>query len=312
VRPEFINSLFELAMEEQVVEPYAFNIPVGQTNSISWPALDQYFTPASGQSATYGGVQVSRKGENTQRSSSDPKLRNIEFKITDLTGLAYFSRDLIQDNFLAADLIAQEQFGKAMAWRKDWEFLNANGVGKPLGIRNCPALLTQSRNTGSHVKYEDLVNMLSKFHMARLKNAMWLANQTTFVDLISITNNAGNYVFQPNTQITQAVSPSLIGRTESNGLRYAAQGTLMGLPIRFTEKLPALGSAGDLMLIDPTQYGVATRQGLEVGISEHFAFDTDQIVYRFKIRNEGQPLWLGPYISADSANTKFSPFVQLV
>jgi HK97 family phage major capsid protein len=94
-------------------------------------------------------------------------------------------------------------------------------------------------------------------------------------------------------------------------LKYKAMGTLLGLPIRFTEKVPALGTTGCLSLIDPTQYGTADRQGLEVGISEHFLFDTDQIAFRFKIRNDGQPLWLAPYTSADAAATKFSPFVQL-
>ena len=312
VRPEYINSLFQIASEEQVIEPFAFNIPVGQTNNFSWPAMDQYFTPAKGQSAVYGGVQVFRKGEQVRRQESDPKLRNIEFKITDLTGFSYLSRDLVMDNFIAADQIVQNVFGMAMAWRKDWEFINGDGVGKPLGILKSAALLTiANRANGNKIAWEDIAGMLALFHQSRIKNAMFIANQTTYTELLVMKNAAGNYVFNPNSSVTQATPLSLIDRTTSTGLKYAAQGTLAGFPIRFTEKLPTLGTSGDIMLIDPTQYGVATRMGLEIGVSEHFAFDTDQIAYRFKIRNEGQPLWSGPYISADSANTKFSPFIKL-
>lgn len=311
VRPEYINSLFELAMEEQAVEPFARNIPVGQTNNFSWPALDQYFTPAKGQSAVYGGVQVFRKGEIDPRPESEYKLREIQYKVTDLVGFGSLSRDLLMDNFLAADMIMQTVFGKAMAWRKDWEYLNGDDVGKPLGILKSPAILTVNRASTGHILYADLVNMLATFHQGYLTNAMWLGNQTIYSELITVVNSSGAPLFQPNNMITQAISPSLIDKTTSNGLKYAAQGTLLGLPIRFTEKLPALGTTGDLILIDPTQYGVATRMGLEIGVSEHFKFNTDQIAYRFKLRNDARPLWLGPYVSADSANTKFSPFVKI-
>lgn len=312
VKPEFVNTLFEIAIEEQVIEPYAYNIPVGQTNTIRWPVLDQYGVPTPGQSSTYAGVTVSRRREIDDRPESQPKLRNIEFVISDLTGMTYLSRDLVADGFLAADRIAQEQFGKAMAWHKDWEFLNETGVGAPLGIRNSPALLSVQRANANHVCYEDLLKMIGSFHMSCLDGAEWIANQSLFVELCSIKNSAGAYVFQPNAMLTQDMGPSIIGQNRSSGLLYAARGRLLGMPIRFTEKVPALGNAADLMLINPTKYGVATRQGLEVGMSEHFRFSEDILSFRFKIRNAGQPLWTAPYISADGSATKWSPFVQLV
>jgi HK97 family phage major capsid protein len=184
-------------------------------------------------------------------------------------------------------------------------------VGMPLGILKSAAMLTVTRGTSSHIEYADLVNMFASFFMGSLSRAMWIANQTTIKDLMSIVDHSGNRVFLPNSGITQATAPSILDRTTSNGMRYSAAGTLLGLPIRFTEKLPPLGTSGDLILIDPTQYGVATRQNLEIGVSEHFKFNQDLISYRFKIRNDGRPMWLAPYQSADSANTKYSPFVKI-
>ena len=312
IKPQYYGSLFEIAMEDSVLYPYAFKVPIGQSLELRWPVLDQYFTPTSGQSASYGGVQVYRKGEIAQRPSTDAKLREQTFKVTDLVGYTPLSRDLIADNYIAADAIIQRVFARAIEWKKDYEVLNGNGVGKPLGYFNSPALLTVTRVAASRIKYDDLVAMLAAYHQSGLGDAMWVANQTTWTDLAAIKDNAGAYVFQPNAMINQAMMLSIMGKTQTvPDLKYKAMGTLLGLPIRFTEKVPALGTTGCLSLINPTQYGVADRQGLEVGISEHFLFDTDQIAFRFKIRNDGQPLWLGPYVSADSANTKFSPFVQL-
>lgn len=312
IKPQYYGSLFEIAMEDSVLYPFTFKVPIGNSLELRWPVLDQYTAPTTGQSAAYGGVQVFRKGEIAQRPSSDAKLREQTFKVTDLVGYTPLSRDLIADNYIAADAIIQRVFARAIEWKKDYEVINGNGVGKPLGYFNSPALLTVTRDTSAHIKYEDLVAMLAVYHQSGLSNAMWVANQTTWTDLAAITNHAGSYVFQPNAMINQAMMLSIMNKTTNvPDLKYKAMGTLLGLPIRFTEKVPALGTTGCLSLIDPTQYGTADRQGLEVGISEHFLFDTDQIAFRFKIRNDGQPLWLAPYTSADAAATKFSPFVQL-
>lgn len=312
LKPAYYGSLFEIAMEDSVIYPYAFKVPIGNSLEMRWPTLDQYMTPTSGQSASYAGVSVFRKGEIAQRPSSDAKLREQTFKITDLTGYTPLSRDLVADNYIAADAIIQRVFARAIEWKKDEECFRGNGVGKPLGILNSPALVSVTRETASRVRYADLITMLSVFHQSCLPNAMWVAHQSTYTDLAVITNSSGTPVFQPNAMINQAMMLALMAKTQSvPDLKYRAMGTLLGLPIRFTEKVPALGTSGCLMLIDPTQYGVAERQGLEVGISEHFLFDTDQIAFRFKLRNDAQPLWIAPYTSADASNAKWSPFVQV-
>lgn len=312
IKPTWYQSLFEIAMEDSVIYPYAFQVPIGNSLELMWPTLDQYFTPTAGQSASYGGVAVYRKGETSQRPSTDAKLREQTFKITDLVGYTPLSRNLIADNFIAADSVIRRVFARAIEWKKDEETINGTGVGKPLGIRNSPALVTVNRTTASRLRYEDLVNMLAVFHHSCLSNAMWISHQSCYSDLAAITDAAGTRVFQPNANVNQAMMLSILAKTGSApDLKYRAMGTLLGLPIRFTEKVPALGTTGCLMLVDPTQYGVAERQGLEVGISEHFLFDTDQIAFRFKIRNDGQPLWLGPYVSADASAAKWSPFVQV-
>ena len=109
------------------------------------------------------------------------------------------------------------------------------------------------------------------------------------------------------------MQPSIIGQSSVDNAALVTRpaGTLFGFPLYVSEKVPVLGTAGDISLVDPSQYGYAKRQGLEVGLSEHFLFDTDQIAYRFKLRHDAKSLWRAPYTQADGKSTKVSPFIIL-
>jgi len=317
VKPEWYGSLFEIPIEQQAFINGAFQVPVGNALEFKWPALDQYKAPTSAggitQSAIYAGFQLYYKGEITQRTYSDGALDMIGFKIVDLTGFTTLSRDLIADNYIAMDAMAQRVFARAFQWMEDYMSIQGPGGGKPEGYFNANAALTQTRGTASHIYYADLVGMLKQLHPSCWTNARWITNVTTVTELTAIQASAGVYVYQPNALISQAMAPAVIDKTtvDKAGLVHRPQGTLLGFPLYFTEKVPTLGTQGDLSLVDPSQYGYAKRQGLEIGLSEHFLFDTDQIAYRFKLRHDGKSLWRAPYQQADGSSTKVSPFVIL-
>lgn len=316
IKPEYLAGYFEVAMEDSIFAPFCRQLPVGATNEIKWPALNQFFQPAIGQTAAAAGVRVFRKGEITQRQAIDASLKEITFKIEDLTGFTSFSRDLIQDNYISAVAIVQDMFLRAMAYTVDFESINSSSAGKLIGVRNSPALLTATRANANTIRLGDLQAMMAVFHQASYRRSMFLAHQSCYTELLTIKYGAsGVPAFIPNASIDQSSPFSAIeGTSETGDMKFASHGTLLGKPIRFTtDKLEQLGTVGDIMLVDPYMYGIATRQGVEVGVSEHFNFDTDQISYRFKMRNAGQSLWTGPYHSTtpSGADYKTSPFVQL-
>jgi HK97 family phage major capsid protein len=318
VKPEWSDTLFRIPIEDSVIEPGAFEVPIGTTLEFKWPALDQYKAPTPGQSAAYAGFVLSRKGEITKRDYSDGATKMIDFKITDLTAFTTISRDLEADAYIRIDAMISQVLGQAFQWRKDYEYFNGTGIGQPLGIMNAgnTAALTVNRGTSGHIEYEDIVAMMAALHSACWREACWVCHQTCLKDLVAIHNHAGSLVYQPNSLISQAMRPAVMqDSTPYNQLMYRAQGVLEGFPVYITEKVPPLGTRGDFSLIHRRSYGVAARSGLEVGLSEHFLFDTDTIAYRFKLRNDARPLWLGPYIQSDggaaSGNTKVSPFVIL-
>ncbi len=314
VRPEWSDTLFRLPIEESVIEPYAYQIPVMQAVEFKEPALDQYGTPTAGQSSAYAGFSVTRKGEITARSASDGKVNEIDYKITDLTAYTTYSRDLDADAFIRIGAMLQQVLGQAFQWKKDYEFLQGNGVGQPMGILNGgalaanlqPSILNVDRNASNTITYEDLMNMQMQIHPAFWREMYWITNAAqTLIQLSSIKNNAGNYVYQPNSLVGQWMPPSIMGEgTPYNQLTWRAEGKLQGKPVLFSEKLPQLGSTGDLILVNPRYaYGVATRSGLEMGMSEHFLFSTDQIAVRWKLRNDAKPRMRGPYVQSDGGKT---------
>jgi len=310
IKPDWATQLFRIPIEDSVIEGAAREVPVGSALEFKWPALDQWKTPVAGQSASYAGFQLSRKGEITQRSSSDAALSMIEFKITDLTAYTTLSRDLMADNYIQMDSTLVAILGEAFQWKKDYEFLNSNGIGSPVGIFQANATQTVTRGTSSKIEYEDLVGMMKQIHSSCYRGLRWIANTQTIDQLVAIKNHAGTYVYQPNAVITQAMDPTVL----AGSVPAQYRGTLIGIPVFFTEKVPTLGTKGDLSLVHPQSYGVATRSGLEVAISEHFLFDTDTVAFRFKIRNDAKSLWRAPYIQSDGGNTtasKVGPFSLL-
>src|SRR5262249_42312350 len=56
------------------------------------------------------------------------------------------------------------------------------------------------------------------------------------------------------------------------GATKAPNWALLGRPAFPTEKLPAIGTKGDLMLIDPSFYVIGDRMQIEIAASEHVNF----------------------------------------
>ncbi|WP_422924482.1 phage major capsid protein [Singulisphaera sp. PoT] len=293
------NQILQVAGEDMVYLRGATEVPLSARET-EWAALDQYQAPVAGQSAMYGGVKVYRKGETAQRTSSEPKSKKVRLVPTDLTAYFELSRDLIQDSTAALDSMIPKLGGDAIGWRIDWEGLFGNGAGQFLGMLNSPATLMVTRNTSGRVKYQDVFSMRVKA-MPSAKNLRWIAHPYVFSDIMQLQDPSGRFIFLPNWPASK-----------DGPIAQAPGGSLLGIPLEFSEKAPAPGSTGDLMLIDSSKYLHGKRSGLEISLSEHFRFDQDELAIRLKIRNDGQPWQRGPiYLADGSQSNQVSAFIAL-
>lgn len=81
-------------------------------------------------------------------------------------------------------------------------------------------------------------------------------------------------------------------------------------PVIFTEKTEAVGTVGDIILADLSQYVVGLKSGLRFDQSIHVHFATDELLARLIERHDGQPLW-DSALTLEDGSTTVSPFVTL-
>jgi len=86
--------------------------------------------------------------------------------------------------------------------------------------------------------------------------------------------------------------------------------TLFGRPVVPIEQCSALGSVGDIILADLSQYLLIDKGGINAASSIHVRFLYDESVFRFIYRVDGQPIWNKPLQPYKGSGT-LSPYVAL-
>jgi HK97 family phage major capsid protein len=294
IAPEYASELLKLSPETSVIADAVRTVPMsGETKQ--YPVLRQTGKNApAGGSNMHGGVLTYRKSEKAQRTPSGAEFDFVELKATDLTAFTTATRDLLADApGVESDFMSLIQ--EALAWRMDRDFLFGSGAGEPQGVYNAPATVSVFRKTVNLLAYVDFANLMSRVLPDYWGMGRWVCNVTAFPQIVTLKDDAGNFIFLPNSQ----------------GATSSPAGTILGRPVRFTEKAPTLGAAGDLAFIVPSLYLHGLRSGVEIAVSDQFLFDTDQIAYRAKLRNDGQPWMKAPFRQADGANTQLGIAAKL-
>ena len=85
--------------------------------------------------------------------------------------------------------------------------------------------------------------------------------------------------------------------------------TMLTRPVVFTEKLPTLDTLGDIVLADFSSYAIGLRTEIQLVVSTHVRFESDELSFRLCVRMDGQPLLSEP-ITPVNGDT-LSPFVTL-
>jgi len=292
------SQILRVAGESQVFLPGARKVPLAG-RQVEWPALNQFRAPAKGQSSAYGGVQVYRKGEASQRTVTDAAMTKVTLMAQDLTAMFELSRNSLEDSTALLDALIPELGGGAIGWRADWEAFQGTGNGQMLGITNAPATILVTRASANHITYPDVFKMWVR--MLPGSDPVWYCHPFAFADIMQLKDDSGRNIFLP-----------VIPGSQTGPIAQRPVGTLLGVPIILSEKMFPLGTPGDLGLFAMDRYLHGERQGLEVGLSEHFLFDTDQVAIRLKVRNDGKPQLKGPiYLADGTQSNQVSAFVLL-
>lgn len=246
----------------------------------------------------WGGVQVYWGAEADSATSKKPKFRQTQLELKDLIGLAYLTERALMDAS-SLEQVYTKAFTEEFTFMIEDGFFNGVGGGQMLGFLNSGAVVSVSKETGqpaATLVYENVLNMWARMWYRSRPNAIWTINQDIEPQLhkMAIPVGVGGLpVFLPPGGVS--------------GSPYA---TLFGRPVVPTEYNATLGTVGDICLIDPTQYVMIRKGGLQADSSIHVRFINNERTFRWIYRVDGQPKWTVPLTPAKGTATK-SPFISL-
>jgi HK97 family phage major capsid protein len=293
VPPDFYDKLLAIIAENTFIRPRAFVQPMTSA-TLQFPYLDVTTVQSAGVSPFFGGVQMYWTEEAQTRTETEPQFKMMELRAHELSGYSVSSNVLLQDAAFGLEKFLFTLFGQAIAWFEEYAFLQGNGVGKPIGMLGAPATIAVNRANGNQVGFADVAGMYAKLLPISQSRAIWVYSPSVIPQLLQLKDGANRAIF---ISIDQGAVKMPVWK-------------LLGLPAYATEKLPALGTKGDLLLIDPALYVVGDRMQIEIAASEHVNFLKNQMTWRVVERVDGQP-WLEKPITLQDASTQVSPFVVL-
>lgn len=296
--PEILRAeLLRVALERAIVRSRARIIPMDSL-TVPFPTVDS----TSNVSSVFGGVVGFWTEEGATLTESQPRFGRVELRAQKLTLYTEIPNELMRDAQPSLEAFISGIFPEAIAWFEDIAFFVGGGVGEPLGFLNAPARIQVTRQAaGLAVEWVDIVNMYSRMLPQSLDRAVWVVSPDTLPSIFQMV-------------ITGGTSPVMLG---SNGSSWANAGsatppmTMLGLPIIVSEKARAVGTAGDVNLVDFGFYLVGDRQAMSARQSEDFRFQNDITAFRVIERVDGRP-WLPSAITPQNGGATLSPFVQLL
>ncbi len=292
VPPDFRSEIMKQIMGEESLLSRT-DQQVTQSNAISLP-LD-VATPWQ----TSGGVLGGWSGEGAAITPSKPNLSQIECKANKLTALVALTDELLEDASSMTRWL-QSKVPEKFTSLINGAIVSGTGVGQPQGLLNAACKITQTAVSGqgaSTVVALNIMKMWARLYGPLRRNAVWLINQDVEPQLQAL-------IFPGSSAAFPAYLPP-------GGLSAAPYATLLGRPILPVEACSTIGTEGDIILTDLTQYlTVVKAGGMRADTSIHLFFDTDHTAFRFVMRIGGQSYWPAAAARQNGTNT-LSPIITL-
>lgn len=305
VPPQFASTLLRLAIEEAIVRRFATVLPM-TSRTLQVPTLDVTTAQTAGTTPFLGGILASWQPEAASINESEPTFRQMELVAWDLVFHTIASNQLLADNAVALDALLTQLFKEALAWYSDYAFLRGTGTASsmPLGILNAPATIQFTRTTAAKFQLPDVAGMMSRILVKSWDSVVWIMHPSVLPQVLQLKDDSGG------AGVGRLVFINPAPPTVEGGIANKMPMSILGRPIFWTEKLPALGTTGCVLLADLSYYLVGDRMELQIDVSPHVKFLTNQMVWRIIARMDGKPWLNGPVTYADGTYTA-SPFVTI-
>lgn len=287
VPPEFVAQILMRLYSNDLMNRCTI-FPVAG-NQLKVPAINE---TSRAEGSRFGGVTSYWLPEAGTINPSKPSIQTVDLSLESLFVMMRPTQQLLDDapalEVYLTTLAAQE-----VAFKVGSAIVRGDGVGKPKGIlnSNCKVAVTkESGQLAATIKAENIMNMWARLHESCEANAIWLVEKSTFPQLSSMT--IGTAGAQLAVYLPQG------------GLSNTPYGTIYGRPVIPVEFCSALGTEGDIILWDPTQYLIITKGGIQTAVSMHLYFNTNEMAFRFTMRMDGKNWWTSALTPFSGAATR--------
>jgi len=289
VPPGFSTTVNQIALEEQSLLALTDGMPI-EGNTMSIPKDET--TPWGST-----GVRAYWQGEAAAGTATKPVLGRTDMRLKKLLALVPVTEELLGDA-TALNAYLPPNMGRSIRWKSDEAVLFGNGAGAPMGAFIGAAAVSvakETSQTAATINVTNVTKMISRLLPGSYGRAVWLVNNDALPQLFTMTMSA-----YPVWMATGA-----------NSVQASPYGNLLGRPIIVTQHAKTLGTQGDIMLADLTQYQSITKAGgITMATSMHLYFDADAVAFKATFRVDGQPKLAAAVSPANGSNT-MSAFVQL-
>jgi len=297
VPTQFLDRLLSVDPQVAIIRSRATVIPAGSPPdaAIEIPALDQTTGAGAAPSNVYGGVAMTWLGEGAAKPETSYKIRQIKLEPKELAGHILVNDKLLR-NWPACSALTERLMRGALVSAEEHAFLTGNGAAKPLGLVPSAAAFGVARTTSTEVHYADVTAMLAR--MIDGGSPAWIASKSVLPQLLAMRNTIGSPAVGDGALIWQP-----------NARDAAGNLTLLGYPIFWHQRSPALGTKGDLALVDLAYYLIKDGSGPFVRVLTELGALNNQTYFVIFTNVDGQPWLSAPFTQED--NYQVSPFVVL-
>jgi HK97 family phage major capsid protein len=260
----------------------------GNSNALDLYALDE---KSRKDGVRHGGIQVFTKREEEQYESSKAKFAKIGLKVNKITGLLYLTDEVMEDAGVLEGEV-RGLFPMAFGFKIQDLLFRGRGNGEPLGIYNSKAFLSIAKEANQPAN-SILAKNISNMKAQAMGNGEFYGNRDLIPELDDLYRTFDGDNVKPLFKQTSMTT-----------------GILDGIPITFVEQAETLGSLGDLVLADWSQYVILRKGGIKEMESLHFKFDLGLKAIKWTMRIDGMSRVKEPLTPYKGTN-KTSPFIGL-
>jgi len=294
LEPTLQSSILMPTHETGPFSSAATKLPVGANSNYGWINGVDETSRATG--SRWGGIQGYRLGEGATKTGSKPAFRRINWELKKYAVLVYATDELLQDSAQFSEVV-RIGAGEEISFMVNDDLLNGLGAFGPKGILGSTAYVSVAKEdsqTADTIVFENISKMWRRMASRNKAKATWYINQDVGSQLDQLSIVAG----------TAALEARFISWGPDGVMR------MYGRPVIETEFNATLGDLGDIVLADMSEYLYWEKGGVQAASSIHVQFLTDEQVFRFVYRADGQPSISVPLTPYKGTNT-LSPFVTL-